>query len=90
MEKLRRSPDYDLVLMDIQMPEMNGYEATGLIRRQLGLTALPIIAMTAHAMSEERTRCLDTGMDDIITKPIDVKLLYAKLAEYRQARPSNR
>ncbi len=90
VEKLRRSPDYDLVLMDIQMPEMNGYEATGLIRRQLGLTALPIIAMTAHAMSEERTRCLDTGMDDIITKPIDVKLLYAKLAEYRQARPSNR
>ena len=74
--------DFDVVLMDIQMPELDGYEATTIIRTELNLSKLPIIAMTAHAMSEEKQRCLEIGMNDIITKPIDVKVLCSTLAMY--------
>ncbi|CAK0745921.1 two-component system, sensor histidine kinase and response regulator [Gammaproteobacteria bacterium] len=62
--------NYDAVLMDVQMPEMDGLEATRRIRERLGAIHLPIIAMTAHAMETERKRCLLAGMDDHITKPI--------------------
>ena len=87
VELLTHSSPFDVVLMDIQMPEMDGHEATSVIRTELKLTALPIIAMTAHAMSEERQRCLDSGMGDIITKPINVKALYATLARYGKSGP---
>nr|WP_315393842.1 CHASE domain-containing protein [uncultured Duganella sp.] len=63
---------YDVVLMDVQMPEMDGFEATGLIRGQLRL-ALPILAMTAGVMASEREKCIASGMDDFIAKPIDVE-----------------
>ncbi|MCL7422351.1 MAG: response regulator [Methylobacter sp.] len=65
----------DLVLMDIQMPEMDGYEATRRIRQQLQLTSLPIIGMTAFAGESDRRQCYQAGMNDVMTKPIDIEQL---------------
>ena len=66
----------DLILMDIQLPEMSGYELTRLIRKDVRFRDTPIIAMTAFAMEEDRRRSLDSGMDDFITKPIEFDRLY--------------
>ncbi|MEJ2608888.1 MAG: transporter substrate-binding domain-containing protein [Candidatus Thiodiazotropha sp.] len=74
--------DYDLVLMDIQMPEMDGYEATQQIRAEERFNHLPVIAMTAHAMSNEREHCLSVGMNDHVAKPIDPELLYSTLSRW--------
>lgn len=67
------------VLMDIQMPVMDGLTATKVIREDLGFSRIPILAMTAQALSEERDRCIEAGMNDHITKPIDARELIAKL-----------
>ncbi|MBF0474948.1 MAG: response regulator, partial [Deltaproteobacteria bacterium] len=75
---------YDLVLMDIQMPEMDGLEATRLIRTHERLQCLPIVAMTAHAMAGDREKSLQAGMNDHITKPIDPDELYATLVRWVQ------
>jgi signal transduction histidine kinase/CheY-like chemotaxis protein len=71
-----RQGDFDLILMDVQMPEMNGLQATMQIRREEAIgTHVPIVAMTASAMSEERDRCLAAGMDDFISKPVSYKVI---------------
>lgn len=75
----------DLVLMDIQMPVMDGYEATRKIRHELNLTELPIIALTAGAFAQDKEKALDAGMNDFIPKPLDVQLSVALIKRYTQA-----
>ena len=72
--------DFDIILMDMEMPVMNGYEATSIIRKELK-NNIPIIAMTAHVMAGERERCLSLGMNDYISKPIDANLLFEKMSQ---------
>ncbi len=74
--------DYDVVLMDIQMPELNGYEATQEIKKNEQYKDLPIIAMTAHAMASEHEKCFDVGMVDVITKPIDPDQMFLTLIKW--------
>ncbi len=82
-ERMRDNPaGIDIVLMDLQMPEMDGYEATRQIRALPGMEDIPIIAMTAHAMAEERDACLRAGMNDHISKPIDADKLFETLAKW--------
>jgi len=83
---LEKQP-FDLVLMDVQMPEMDGFEATAAIREKEKTSGnhLPIIAMTAHAMVGDKERCLEAGMDDYITKPIRVEELSDLLKRYSPA-----
>ncbi|MGD8498387.1 MAG: response regulator, partial [Chromatiales bacterium] len=73
---------YDAVLMDMQMPEMDGYDAARRIREDDSLDDLPIIAMTAHAMEGDREKCLNAGMNDYVTKPIDPKQLFDILGKW--------
>jgi CheY-like chemotaxis protein len=79
--------NFDVVLMDVQMPEMDGFEATAAIRAQERDTGkrLPIIAMTAHAMAGDRERCLAAGMDNYIAKPISARELIELLEEFSDA-----
>jgi two-component system, chemotaxis family, CheB/CheR fusion protein len=76
---------FDLILMDVLMPEMDGLEATRQIRRLTGNTTLPIIAVTASAFDEERDACLAAGMSDFLPKPISFKLLRSLLAQWLPA-----
>ncbi|WP_067583979.1 response regulator [Endozoicomonas ascidiicola] len=76
---------YDIILMDCQMPEMSGYEATGVIRqreRDQQLPRTPIVAMTANAMTEDREKCIAAGMDDYISKPVKIGLLKSQLEKW--------
>jgi PAS domain S-box-containing protein len=82
--KKLNSGSFDLILMDMQMPGMDGYETTTVIRKKLG-SGIPIIAMTAHAMADEKQRCMELGMNDYISKPFKVRELYEKIMN--QLRP---
>lgn len=77
VEKIR-SGHFDIVLMDMEMPVMNGYQATTFIRQELKNT-IPIIAMTAHKLAGEREKCLLFGMNDHITKPVDENILFSAI-----------
>ena len=84
LEKIAAKPVeyFDLILMDLQMPVMDGYEATRRLRSDKNYYELPIVAMTAHAMVEERERCKSLGMQDHVSKPIEPNALYSTLARY--------
>ena len=83
------APQFDVVLMDIQMPVLDGYGATRRIRQDLGLTALPIVAMTANAMAGDREICLASGMNDHVGKPFDIAQLVSLLIRTTGFEPNN-
>ncbi len=80
--RMTKEGDYDLVLMDIQMPEMDGLSATREIRNDPRLRSLPIVAMTAHALASDRAQSRQAGMNDHVTKPIDPDLLFCTLLKW--------
>ena len=81
---LEENPNYDLVLMDIMMPEMDGYEAMTTIRKQARFANLPIIALTAKAMKGDKQKCIEAGANDYITKPIDSHKLISLIRVWLQ------
>jgi CheY-like chemotaxis protein len=79
IETLEQNPDIDVVLMDIMMPEMDGYETMQAMRRIEQFKDLPIIALTAKAMKADRDKCIDAGASDYIAKPLDIDQLLSML-----------
>lgn len=77
-----KANDYDLIIMDIQMPKMNGYQASEEIRRLEDTSErVPILALTASALTSDRDKCFTSGMDDYLSKPINIDMLEKKLTE---------
>jgi CheY-like chemotaxis protein len=79
IDVLEKTPGIDLVLMDIMMPEMDGLDATRAIRKRSGWGKIPIIALTAKTMKDDRERCLQAGANGYISKPLDVEMLLSLL-----------
>lgn len=84
---LKKSAGYNLIIMDLQMPEMDGYTATKYIRNEMNLS-IPIIAMTASALKGEKAKCLEIGMNDYMSKPFDVSFLYKRISELLNEEPT--
>lgn len=82
LQRLAQEAHFDGILMDCQMPVMDGYTATRAIRGEMGFTHLPIIAMTANAMADELDRIWEVGMNDVISKPIQLERMYGTLAKW--------
>src|SRR5262245_7756015 len=89
IELLRQNPDIDVMLMDIMMPEMDGYETMRAIRQDARFQQLPIIALTAKAMKTDREKCIEAGASDYISKPLDMdhllSMLRVWLYKYKEA-----
>jgi len=82
VEKFHQAPDrFDMIFMDVQMPDMDGKEATQVLR-QMGYAQVPIVAMTAHAMKGDREMCIEAGMNDYITKPINREKVFEVISKY--------
>ena len=86
---LAKQEKFDLLLMDMQMPEMDGPQAASLIRQLSGYASVPILALTANAFSEDRRICLEAGMDDVLTKPIEPAILYQAIAHWLSDKQSS-
>lgn len=72
----------DIVLMDLEMPVMSGFDAIAAIRADARMTSLPVVALTAHATEDIRQKCIDAGFDGFVTKPLDFKALLAVIAGF--------
>ncbi|MXS69740.1 response regulator [Flavobacteriaceae bacterium W22] len=79
---LKKDNQFSIVLMDMMMPEMDGYEAVKIIRETPDINHIPIIAVTAQAMPEDRQKCIDAGAQDYVSKPINVDQLMAVIQKY--------
>ena len=90
IELLKTAPDVDIVLMDIMMPEMDGYETMRAIRAVPQFASLPIVALTAKAMKGDREKCLRAGASDYVTKPVDLELLFSVMRVWMARDMDNR
>ena len=85
--ELARSGQPDLILMDMSLPVIDGWEATKLLKADAATKAIPIIALTAHAMDSDRVKALEAGCDDFDTKPVELPRLLAKIEELLKRNP---